>query len=97
MIKQLEKQADPRFRRTYTNGLPLEQVIESAPVLTVGLKFLPGADKPQVNRTEQVDMEGKEADQKDAQWRVATAGSLLSQFNVSQDLQITQTDQTANI
>ena len=97
MIKKLEKQADPRLRRTYANGLPLEEVIDSAPVLTVGLKFLPGADKPQVNRTEQFNMEGKEADQKDAHWRVATAGSLLSQFNVSQDLQITQTDQTASI
>ncbi|KAI4157298.1 MAG: hypothetical protein LQ342_008405 [Letrouitia transgressa] len=97
MIKLLEKQADPQFCRTYTKGLPLEEVVGSAPVLTVGLKFLPGADKPQVNRTEQINMEGKEADQKDAQWRVETAGSLLSQFNVSQDLQITQTDQTANI
>ena len=97
MIKQLEKQADPRLRQTYANGLALEDVIESAPVLTVGLKFLPGADKPQVNRTEQINMEGKEADQKDAHWRVATAGSLLSQFNVSSDLQITQTDQTASI
>ena len=97
MIKQLEKQADPRLRRTYANGHPLEEVIESAPILTVGLKFLPGADKPQVARTEQINMEGKEADQKDAHWRVATAGSLLSQFNVSPDLQITQTDQTASI
>ena len=97
MIKQLEKQADPRLRRTYTNGLPLEQVVDSALVLRVGLKFLPGADKPQVNRTEQINMEGKKPDQKDAHWRVTTAGSLLSQFHVSQDLQIVQTDQTASI
>ena len=97
MVQQLEKKADPRLRRTYTNGKPLEEVIDSAPVLTVGLVFLPGADKPQVNRSEQFAMEGKEADQKDALWRVATAGSLLSQFNVSQDLSIEETDQTASI
>ena len=97
MVQQLEKKADPRLRRTYTNGKALEEVIESAPVLKVGLVFLPGADKPQVNRSEQISMEGKEADQKDALWRVATAGSLLSQFNVSQDLSIVETDQTASI
>ena len=77
---------------TYVSGTALEEVQPSAPVLTVGLKFLPGADKPQVNRTEQINMEGKEPDQKDALWRVATAGSLLSQFNISPDLQIVHTD-----
>ena len=97
MIQQLEMKADPRLRRTYANGLPLDEVLHSAPVLTVGLTFLPGADKPQVNRSEQINMEGKEADQKDALWRVNTAGSLLSQFNVSPDLQILHTDQTASI
>ena len=97
MIQQLERKADLRLRRTYANGLPLEEVLDSAPVLTVGLTFLPGADKPQVNRSEQLNMEGKDADQKDALWRVATAGSLLSQFHVSPDLQIVQTDQTASI
>ena len=97
MIQRLERKADPRLRQTYANGLPLEEIIDSAPVLRVGLTFLPGADKPQVNRSEQINMEGKEADQKDALWRVSTAGSLLSQFNVSPDLQIEQTDQTASI
>ena len=97
MIQQLERKADPRLRQTYANGLALEEVLDSAPTLTVGLTFLPGADKPQVNRSEQINMEGKDADQKDAAWRVATAGSLLSQFDVSPDLQIVQTDQTASI
>ncbi|ERF72767.1 hypothetical protein EPUS_09414 [Endocarpon pusillum Z07020] len=97
MIQQLEKQADPRLQRTYVNGLAIERVISSAPVLSVGLKFLRGADKAQVNRSEQIDMEGKIPDQKDALWRVDTAGSLLTQFNVSPDLQIVQTDQTASI
>lgn len=97
MIQQLERKADPRVRRTYENGVALDEVVPSAPVLTVGLTFLPGADKPQVNRSEQTNMEGKEVDQKDANWRVATAGSLLTQFNVSSDLQILQTDQTASI
>lgn len=97
MIQSLERKADLRLKRTYVNGQPIEEVLSSAPVLTVGLKFLPGADKPQVSRTEQVGMEGKEADQRDAQWRVSTAGSLLTQYSVSQDLSIRQTDQTASI
>ena len=97
MIQQLERKADPRVRRTYENGVPLDEVVPSAPVLTVGLTFLPGADKSQINRSEQINMEGNEANQKDALWRVTTAGSLLTQFNVSPDLQISQTDQTASI
>ena len=97
MIQSLERKADLRLRRTYVNGLPLDEVLESAPVLTVGLKFLPGADKPQVSRTEQINMEQKEADQKDALWRVDTAGSLLTQCSVTQDLEIVQTDQTPTI
>ena len=97
MIQRLEKTADPRIRRTYSNGIARKEVLDSAPVLTVGLTFLPGADKPQVNRTEQINMEGKEADQKDTLWRVNTAGSLLSQFKVFPDLQVVQTDQTASI
>lgn len=97
MIQKLERKADPRVRKTYANGLALEDVQDSAPVLTVGLTFLPGADKPQVTRSEQINMEGKEADQKDALWRVVTAGSLLSQFTVLPDLQVVQTDKTASI
>lgn len=87
---------DPRRRRIYAKGFALEKVLVSAPILAVGLKFLLGADRSQVNRSEQLDIEEKEADHKDALWRVATAGSLLSQFNISQDLQIVQTDQTAS-
>ncbi len=85
MIQQMEKRADKRLRRTYSNGIPLPEVLDSARVLTVGLMFLPGADKPQVNRIEQTSMEGKEPDQKDSTWRVSTAGSLLSQFLVTTD------------
>lgn len=96
-IKALQKKADPQFRRTYSNGLALEEVVDSAPVFTVALEFLPGADKHQVNYIEQIDMEGLIADQKDAAWRVDTAGALLNNFTVSPDLQIVQTDQTANV
>ncbi|KAL8871449.1 MAG: hypothetical protein Q9198_007417, partial [Flavoplaca austrocitrina] len=97
MVQSLERKADLRLKRTYMNGVALEDVLSSAPVLTVGLKFLPGADKPQVSRTEQVNMEGKEADQRDALWRVDTAGSLLTQYSLSPDLQTVRTDQTLRI
>ena len=97
MIQQLERRPNPRLRQSYANGRALEEVVESAPVLSVGLAFLAGADKPQVTRGEQVNMEGKEPDQKDTVWRVNTAGSLLSHVTVSPDLQIIQTDQTASV
>ena len=66
MIQQLERKADPRLRRTYENGVPLDEVVPSALILTMALMFLPGVDKQQVIRSEQSEMEWKEADQKDA-------------------------------
>lgn len=97
IITRLGNRADERLRRTYVEVVPLKQVFESAMVLDVGLTFLPGADKPQVTRLEQQDMAGQEPDQKDANWRVNTAGSLLVNFDVSADLSIVQIDQTAKI
>ena len=61
MVQRLVKQ-DEQFRRTYVRGVPAGHVDESAVVLRVGLSFLPGADKPQVNRLEQTDMTGKVRD-----------------------------------
>ena len=66
----------------------MEEVLSSAPVLKVGLKFFPGATKLQVDRTEQIEVEEKEADQRNALCRVATEGSVLNQCSVSPDLQI---------
>ena len=97
MIKQLERRADPALKLTYVGGVPLKEPLEWAPVLKVGLTFLPGADKPQVARLEQIDMASKKPDQKNASWRVATAGALLMHFDVSADLQVIRTDRTASI
>lgn len=97
MVKSLEKGVDASIQRTYLNGMAMLEVYDTAVVLKVGLVFLPGADRPQVNRIEQTNMAGKEPDQKDAAWRVDTAGSLLLQFDVSADLSIVQTDQTSII
>ncbi|KAL8662362.1 MAG: hypothetical protein Q9202_004757 [Teloschistes flavicans] len=97
MVRNLERPSDEPIRRTHDCGVPLAEVNESAIVLKVGLTFLPGADKPQVNRLEETHMAGREPHQKDASWRVNTAGSLLVQFDVKQDLQIVQTDKTPRV
>jgi hypothetical protein len=97
MIKMLEKRADEKVLRTYMAGQALPDHFEDAVVLRVGLTFMPGADKQQVNRQEQTDMTGREPDQKDALWRVNTAGHLLSDFDVLSDLSVVQRDRTADI
>ncbi|KAI4253486.1 MAG: hypothetical protein LQ352_003654 [Teloschistes flavicans] len=97
MVRNLERPSDEPIRRTHDCGVPLAEVNESAIVLKVGLTFLPGADKPQVNRLEETNMAGREPHQKDASWRVNTAGSLLVQFDVKQDLQIVPTDKTPRV
>jgi hypothetical protein len=93
MLKRFEKRADERVRRTYVEGQAMQEVDESAAVPRIGLAFLPGADKPQVTRLEQIGMAGHEPDQNDALWKVNTAASLLMQFSVSSDLSIVQTHQ----
>ncbi|KAF1982218.1 hypothetical protein K402DRAFT_210702 [Aulographum hederae CBS 113979] len=97
MIRRLEKRADERIQRTYAAGQALGEVREGAVVLRVGITFMPGADKPQVNRLEQTSATGREPDQKDSLWRVNTAGSLLSIWEVSQNLSIMERDQTSEI
>ena len=77
MIKRLEKTGDARTRRTYIEGVPKPEVDESAPVLRVGIVFLPGADKPQVTRFEQSAIGSGAPDQKTAMWRLNLAGTLL--------------------
>ncbi len=93
MLKRFEKRADERERRTYVEGVMMPEVDENAAVPRIGITFLPGADKPQVTRLEQIGMAGQEPDQMEAIWRVQTAASLLMQFTVSSDLSIVQTYQ----
>jgi len=98
MLRQLERRADAPIHRTYIDGqLCADGVIEGAVVIRVGILFLPGSDKAEVNRLEQFDMTGKEPDQQDAMWRVNTAASLLSVFDVDNQLSVVQRDQTAKI
>jgi hypothetical protein len=98
MIKRLEKAADHGLRRTYVDGQPVKDVNENAPILKVGLSYLPGADVPTVNRLEQTNMmTNRSPDQLDSLWRVNTAGTLLSEFDVNADFSITNKDKTADI
>jgi hypothetical protein len=64
MLKRLEKRADEKVRRTYVEGVMMPDVDEHAPVPRIGLTFLPGADKPQVTRLEQISMAGQEPEQR---------------------------------
>ncbi|KAF2454366.1 hypothetical protein BDY21DRAFT_366433 [Lineolata rhizophorae] len=98
MIRGLAKEADKGFQRTYIRGQQARQVYEGAPVLKVGLSYLPGADKPEVNRLEQTNMIAKGLpDQRDAKWRVDTAASLLYDFRVTRDLSVELIDHTAQM
>jgi hypothetical protein len=83
MIKRLEKKADEKQTRTYVEGFPSAEFHPNAPVLAVGLTFLRGADKPQVNRYEQNDKSQGDPDQRDATWRLNTAGSLLLDVDIT--------------
>jgi len=97
MVKSLERQADHKKTRTYFNGEPLQMKNPTAPTLVVGLTFVPGADRAQVARIEIDDLVGEPPNQKSSIWRVNTAGTLLKNFEVDDDLYVNQKDRTSAI
>ncbi|KAI9774145.1 MAG: hypothetical protein M1840_005238 [Geoglossum simile] len=97
MLKVMEKRADERVKMTFVNGRRTPEVSDSAPVAKVGITFMAGADEPLVNQMEEIGMGGRGPNQKDAKWRVHTAGSLLNEFKVDPDLSIVQSDKTAKV
>jgi hypothetical protein len=79
---------------SFKDGIRLAEVIEDAIKPKIGIAFLAGADTPQVTQMEQIQMSQKEPDQKDASWRVNTAGALLNNFDVDKSISIIETDNT---
>jgi len=91
MMKYMERDPDERLLESYREGVYLPEVAENAPVPRIGIIFLAGGDKPQVNRLEQKGMTSGAQDQQDAQWRVHTAASLLFRLEVTRDLGVLKT------
>ncbi|KAF2670095.1 hypothetical protein BT63DRAFT_229370 [Microthyrium microscopicum] len=94
MIMRLERTADSTYRRSYVDGNQVREIIPDAPVLNVGICFLPGSDKTRVTLLESTNMSSKMADQMNSMWRVDTAGRLLFDFEVTSDLSIIRHDKT---
>lgn len=96
-VRCFEKRADASICQTYYEGKRVNEISETAAKPRIGITFMAGADTPQVNRMEQIDMTSKTPEQKSALWRVNTAGTLLNDFEVDTDLSIIQSDQTAQV
>jgi hypothetical protein len=97
LISPLEGIIDGALQFTYHDGTRLAQVREDAIKPKVGLAFLAGADTPQVNQMEELSMTQHTPDQKDASWRVMTAGALLVNFTVRKDMTVSISDNTAAV
>ncbi|KAF2676644.1 hypothetical protein K458DRAFT_424613 [Lentithecium fluviatile CBS 122367] len=98
IIMRLHVAADRRLKRSYVSGRPARDYYESAPVIKVGIVFLPGVDKPTVTQLEQeMLMADYKPDQLSAVWRVNTAGHLLFDFEVTKDLRVVAKDLTPDV
>lgn len=97
IVRCLEKRADASVRQTYHDGNRVNEISEATAKPRIGITFMAGADQPQVNRMEQIDMTSKTPEQKSALWRVNTAGTLLNDFEVDTDLSIIQSDNTSQV
>lgn len=98
IITRLQMAADRRLKRSYVSGRPTRDYYESAPVIKVGMVFLPGVDRPTVTQLEQeMLMADYKPDQLSAVWRVNTAGHLLFDFEVTKDLRVIAKDLTPEV
>ncbi|KAL6247167.1 hypothetical protein RBB50_005510 [Rhinocladiella similis] len=97
LVKAFEKTNTGELSASFKDGIRLAEVVEDAIKPKIGIAFLAGADTPQVTQMEQIQMSQKEPDQKDASWRVNTAGALLKNFDVDKSMSIIATDNTPAI
>jgi hypothetical protein len=76
MLKKFEAAEDVPFDRTYQRGRPVREFTQQVTKPYIGIVLLPGADLPEVNRLEQSSVLSKQPEQRDATWRVNTAGEM---------------------
>ena len=97
VVRGFEKRVDEKVRATFVYGIRTREVSASGIEPMIGMTFMAGADLPQVAQQEQVGMNQDRPDQKDAAWRVNTAGTLLMSYEVERDLSVIKTDNTATV
>ncbi|KAK5063012.1 hypothetical protein LTR84_005088 [Exophiala bonariae] len=97
LVRAFEKTVRGNLRASFRDGNRLAEVIDGTITPKVGITFLAGADNPQVNQMEQISMSRLEPDQKDASWRVNTAGALLKNFEFDQSMSIICSDNTSAV
>ena len=94
VVRGFEKRVDEKVRATFFDGIRAREPSTSAVEPMIGMTFMAGADLPQVTQQEQIGMTQRHPEQKDAAWRVSTAGTLLLNYEVERDLSVVQTDNT---
>ena len=82
LISTFEKTVNGSVQATFQDGTRLAMVREDAVKPKFGITFLMRTDSLQVNQMEELSMTQHTPDQKDASWRVMTAGALLVNFTV---------------
>ncbi|KAK4497107.1 hypothetical protein PRZ48_011557 [Zasmidium cellare] len=92
-LSRLERGVDEEVRTTFKRGKPTD-FDDHAPKPSVGLVYLPGADKPTVARLEESNMVELEPEQRDSTWRMNAASSLLIARSINRDLSFIHEDMT---
>ena len=94
LISTFERTVNGAVQATFLDGTRLPQVRDDAIKPKVGITLLMGTDSPQVSQMEELSMTQHTPDQKDASWRVMTAGALLVNFSVRKDMTVSFSDRT---
>jgi hypothetical protein len=97
VVRGFEKRVDEKVRATFFDGIRAREASANAVEPKIGMTFMAGADLPQVTEQEQIGMTQRQPEQKDAAWRVNTAGTLLLNYEVERDLSVIHTDNTPTV
>jgi hypothetical protein len=87
LLRGLTTDADDDVIITYREGKRVKYDSDAISV-DIGLDYVPGADRANVNTQEFREISGEEASQKTSMWRVLTAGNMLMELEVQRDLKI---------
>ena len=96
-LRDFERDPDQPLKKSYRSGVLLPSVDQSAPVLSIAMTFMAGADKPTVAKAEMSKISDLEPPQKSHEWRMFTAATLLQRFEIGTDLSIQKKDNSYEI
>lgn len=93
-LNDFVRNPDAPLTRTVQGSSILEEVNRDAPMITVGITFLPGTDNTVVAQGELSRQSNLGPIQRSNEWKIFTASAIMVKIEVDEELRITRKDNT---